>query len=210
MRGYAAGWLAAVPLGGAEKPFPRLWNELVADTADYIPGGTAGLAAILLLLAGVVAFALLYRRWPRSAPPEPVTPTTAEAEDSEVPELPPEQLRSLADRYAVEGRYAEAVRERLRAMVRELVRAGVIEHRPGWTVTELAAAAGAALPVTRVPLGAGAEIFSEIWYARRPALADDDTRMRELEAAVRQSCAGVPERGANGAAEPVGAPGGQP
>lgn len=191
----------------AEPPLSRRWNELVADLADHVPGGTAGLAALLLLLAGALAFALLYR-WGRRRPPAlPEIPsTTADAEDAQVPELPPEQLRSLADRYATERRYAEAVRERLRAVVRELVQARVIEHRPGWTVTELAAAAGVALPVTRDPLDEAARIFSDLWYARLPAAAAHDQRMRELEATVRSHCGGAAVT--NGSAEPVLDPGG--
>ena len=55
-----------------------------------------------------------------------------------LPELPVEAFLSLADRLAAEGRYAEAIRERLRGIVRELVDAGAIENRPGLTVTELA------------------------------------------------------------------------
>ncbi|MGH3736842.1 MAG: DUF4129 domain-containing protein, partial [Micromonosporaceae bacterium] len=203
--GLATGWLAGAGwlsgagwLAGTDTPPSRWWNELVAGTADYVPGGTAGLAALLLLFAGGTAFGLLYRRRPRSAPPpELVTPPTATDEDDEVPELPPEQLRSLADRYAAEGRYAEAVRERLRAMVRELVQAGVIEHRPGWTVTELAAAAGTALPVTREPLDTAARLFSDIWYGRQPALADHDERMRDLESGVREHCARVDTHATN-------------
>jgi hypothetical protein len=122
--------------------------------------------------------------------------TDAGAEPSEQPEpvagdilpdLPAETLASLADRLAAQGRYAEAIRERLRAMVRHLVERGVIEDRPGWTVTELAAAAGAALPAVAPPLTEATTVFSDIWYAGRPAHADDDARMRGLGQAVHGS-----------------------
>lgn len=187
----------------------RWWNELVADLSDHVPGGTAGLAGLLLLLAGVVAFALLFRwrRPARTAAPPALEFPADETDDAEVPQLPPEQLRSLADRYAAAGRYAEAVRERLRAMVRELVEAGVVEHRPGWTVTELAAAAGTALPTTRDALTEAARIFSDIWYGRHPALADHDVRMRDLETQVRARCAELPQHDGGGAAVPVDAVG---
>ncbi len=61
---------------------------------------------------------------------------------------------------------------------------GVIEHRPGWTITELAAAAAVALPAVATPLDAAAELFSEIWYAQQPADASHDWRMREHADAV--------------------------
>jgi hypothetical protein len=107
---------------------------------------------------------------------------------------------ALADRLAAEGRFAEAVRERLRSMVRELVDRGVIEHRPGWTVTELAAAAAAIRPAVDRPLGEAARIFSEIWYGQRPADASHDARMRALGEQLHATLA-------NGAARtPVGVP----
>ena len=105
-------------------------------------------------------------------------------ETDELPELPVEAFLSLADRLASEGRYAEAVRERLRGIVRELVDAGVVENRPGFTITELARAAAAARPPVRPPLDAASGLFSDIWYGQRPAGAEHDTRMREYAAAV--------------------------
>jgi hypothetical protein len=170
----------------------RAWPEFVADLADHVPGGVAGLAALALLLAGIALVALYWRPHRRSRP-EPLDPPTvagppepAAADDDAVPELPPAQLASLADRYAAAGRYAEAVRERLRAMVRELVERGVLTHRPEWTVTELAAAAGRAAPRLAGTMTEAADVFSRIWYARRTATAADDARMRALAAAVSE------------------------
>nr|WP_240942648.1 DUF4129 domain-containing protein [Planosporangium thailandense] len=126
-------------------------------------------------------------RWKRrrgdSAPPPPPVPA------DELPAVPADDLASLADRLAAAGRYAEAVRERLRAMVRHLVERGVIEHRPGWTVTELARAAGHALPAVGAPLSEAAALFSEVWYAGRPAGAETDARMRALADAAREALA---------------------
>lgn len=180
----------------ADGGFARWWTEGVADLADHVPGGVAGLAVIVLLLAGAVVAGQYWwphRRWPhlrRAKPkiaepePPPAEPEPeADAED-ELPETPPAELLSLADRYAAAGRYAEAVRERLRAMVRLLVDRGIIEHRPGWTVTELAAAAGTAEPALAAPLDEAAGIFSLVWYGQRPATAAHDARMRQLAGQV--------------------------
>ncbi|TDB71386.1 DUF4129 domain-containing protein [Micromonospora sp. KC723] len=86
----------------------------------------------------------------------------------------------LADRLAAEGRFAEAVRERLRGMVRRLVAAGVVAQRPGLTVTEVTEEASRNLPPVDPPLRAAAALFSTLWYAHRPASAEHDRRMREL------------------------------
>jgi hypothetical protein len=122
---------------------------------------------------------------PEPDEPEPEPEPEAEAgEREEVPELPAHVFASLADRLAAEGRFAEAVRERLRAIVRGLVERQVLEHRPGMTVTELARAAGTAAPRVEAPLRNATGIFSDIWYGERPATAEHDHRMRQLAAEV--------------------------
>jgi Domain of unknown function (DUF4129) len=117
---------------------------------------------------------------------EPVPDLEEVLTSDELPDLPAEAFLALADRLALEGRYAEALRERLRAIVRQLVDHGVIEHRPGWTITELAAGAASALPAVAAPLDAAAGLFSEIWYGQRPANASHDGQMRGYAEAVGQ------------------------
>jgi hypothetical protein len=124
--------------------------------------------------------ALLKRRKRDEATDLETAIAALEQSEEELPEAPLEAFLSLADRYAAEGRFAEAVRERLRAIVRDLVNRGVIQHRPGWTVTELAIAATAVRPGLDRPLTEAATIFSEIWYGQRPATAGHDARMRVL------------------------------
>ncbi|MBO4205645.1 DUF4129 domain-containing protein [Micromonospora echinofusca] len=123
-------------------------------------------------------------RWPWRRRNRPVTVTPA-LPDDELPDLPASTFALNADQLAAAGRYAEAVRERLRAIVRDLVERQVLAPVPGWTVTELAAAAGRARPATAGPLRAASELFSDIWYGQRPATADDDRAMRELAEQVR-------------------------
>ncbi|WBC14139.1 DUF4129 domain-containing protein [Micromonospora sp. WMMA1998] len=113
---------------------------------------------------------------PRAAPPAP-------AADA-----------GLADRLAAEGRYAEAVRERLREMVRLLVTRRLVEPRAGLTVTELTEAAARVRPTVRPTLHAAGTIFSDLWYAQRPATASHDHRMRDLAADLRRELAGEEER----------------
>ena len=132
----------------------------------------------------------LRARWRRRRDAEPAAPEPVD--DAGLPDLTAEAFLSLADRLAAEGRYAEAVRERLRAMVRELVDREVIEHRPGWTVTELAAAAGARRPVVDAPLGEASDVFSRIWYGQRPAHAEHDDRMRALGADLHAALGAAP------------------
>ncbi|WBB96141.1 DUF4129 domain-containing protein [Solwaraspora sp. WMMA2080] len=94
---------------------------------------------------------------------------------------------ALADRYADQGRYAEAVRERLRAMVVEVTDHGVLTDRPSWTVTELADVAGRTEPAAHPVLTEAGDIFSDVWYGEQPALPGHDRRMRELAGQLRQA-----------------------
>jgi hypothetical protein len=140
-------------------------------------------------------------RWPwrrrnRAADPDDQVRTRLASND--LPDLPAAAFTSLADQLAAHGRYAEAVRERQRAMVRELVDRRVVEHHPEWTVTELAAAAGRAWPSVDGPLRAAGRIFSDLWYGQRAARAEHDAQMRELATELHQVLAGPPRRARDG------------
>jgi len=166
----------------------RAWAEFTGTLADLLTGGlpllvTALVLAVVVAVIGWVA----WRAWrSRGGTPAETVPAVAggDATDDQLPELPFDALMASADAHAAAGRYAEAVRDRLRAIVRDLMDRGVVEHRPGWTITELAAAAAEALPPVAEPLGEAARIFSDLWYGLRPATADHDARMRALVDAV--------------------------
>ncbi|MFG3709057.1 DUF4129 domain-containing protein [Micromonospora sp. NPDC047670] len=186
--------------------FSRWWTETTAALGDHVP---LPLAALLLVLAAVLVAVgwYAYPAWvPRRLPrlprlrrrrrepppadaPAPVVPAPRE------PELPAAAYASLADRLAAEGRYAEAVRERLRAMIRELVARRLLEPQPGLTVLEVVRAATEHRPQVGPPLSAAGAVFSEIWYAQRPASAEHDRRMREHAADLDRLLTGRPEDG---------------
>ncbi|MGW5671345.1 DUF4129 domain-containing protein [Micromonospora sp. NPDC003776] len=195
----------------------RWWTETVAALGDAVP---LPLAALLLLLAALLAGLAWYffpawvpRRLPRwrlarwrfprlRRPKLPRRRRRRKAGPAdESPPVPtpraPEPVAaghaSLADRLAAEGRYAEAVRERLREMVRELVERRVVEPRAGMTVTELTTAAAHVRPATRPALHAAGAIFSDLWYAQRPATVEHDRAMRGHAAELHHVLAGEGE-----------------
>jgi hypothetical protein len=100
-------------------------------------------------------------------------------------ELDASAHRRLADQYAAQAEYADAVRERLRAIVRELEQRGVLEPRSGRTADEAATEAGGVLPDLATELRNGARVFDEIWYGGRTADPAADAQLRELDEAVR-------------------------
>ncbi|MEE6257279.1 DUF4129 domain-containing protein [Plantactinospora sonchi] len=197
----------------------RWWTETTAALGDRVP---LPLAALLLVLAAILVSLAWYhfpawvprrlprwrlsRRWRRRRPrpvpeaaPEPVVESEEEPE-SGLPDVPAATLVSLADRLARDGRYAEAVRERLRGMVRGLVDRRVLEHRAGMTVVELATEAARSRPELDQPLHDAGQIFSDLWYGQRPARREHDDRMRELAAELDEVLAGRPRPGGNGSA----------
>jgi hypothetical protein len=190
----------------------RGWNLLVALVDDVIPFGFGSFLLVLLAaIAGVLWYTFpgwLPSRWrlrrrrrsgrkrkddveKADATPADAPEEVADEADDAVPTRAPEVYVSQADRYAAQGRYAEAVRERLRAIVRELVDRGVVAHVPGWTVTELARAAGQARPALGPALHGASATFSGIWYAQRPATAADDEQMRGHLATVHEQLRGA-------------------
>lgn len=120
------------------------------------------------------------RPGPAGEPGEDLEPSSGD----ELPDLPAQVFLTLADRLAAEGRYAEAVRERLRAIVRGLADRRAVEILPGMTVTEVAHAAAAVAPAVESPLRGAAGVFSDIWYGQQPATAEHDILMRQYAAEV--------------------------
>lgn len=152
--------------------------DLLDGAAGVSPGGYLGLAVLLLaVVAAVVAVRLKVGplgRTGRAEEPLFLGRPRSSAEH-----------RAAADAHAAAGEWAEAVRERFRAVVRALEERSLLDPRPGRTADEAAAEAAAALPDCAVGLRAGARLFDEIWYGGRPASADSDRALRDLDDRVR-------------------------
>ncbi|HUQ58186.1 DUF4129 domain-containing protein [Lentzea sp.] len=93
--------------------------------------------------------------------------------------------RAAAERAAEAGDLAEAVRERFRAVVRELEHRGVLDARAGRTVDEVAAEAGQALPALAGDLRGAAVQFDDVWYGGLPATDEGYRRLVSVDDRVR-------------------------
>jgi len=179
----------AKPIYTAERPDPaeRVLDglgELLARLLDLAvrtsPGGGAGLAG-LLLLAVVAVIALRFATGPLARSGR------AASFDLLVRPQTAQEHRRRAEEYAAAGRYAEAVRERMRAIARELESRGLLEPRPGRTAGELAREAGQVVPDLAADLRQAAAVFDEIWYGGRAATPGADATLRAVDQRVRQA-----------------------
>src|SRR3954452_4596057 len=169
-------------------------RELLERASSATPGGAFGLLALVLLI--VVLAAVLLRLGPlrrvQSEPGALDVPGSVTAAG----------LRSQAEAFAADGRWAEAIRARLRAMVRLLEERTLLEPRPGRTAREVADDAGAALPDQRPALQHAASVFGEVWYGHRDATDGDYAEMVALDEALQRRRPGLPPRPGDDASRP--------
>ena len=163
-------------------------GKLIDAAAQSSSGGYLGLIALaVVVLLAVVAAWLVVGRLTRVAHREAGDgalfadhPTTAA------------DHRSRAGNHAEAGEWALAMRERLRAVVREMEERGLLDPRAGRTATEVAAEAGRVLPNCAGALHTAAEEFAQVWYGGRNATEQMDTRLRGLDDSVRRARPEVP------------------
>ena len=167
--------------GLVERALRWLAERLAAaldGVAGVSPGGYAGVAVLLLLvLAAAVAVRLRVGPLGRRGAADQTLFLGGQ--------LTAAEHRARADRHAAAGEWADAVRERLRAVVRALEERSLLEPRAGRTADEAAAEGGLALPACAAQLHAAARLFDEIWYGGRPAGPAADRALRDLDEAVR-------------------------
>ena len=150
------------------------------DSVPGVPGGRGGVVLLVLLLLGVVTAVLV-----RLGPLQRGGARTGGVDTGQ--RLTAAGHREAAERLAGEGRFAEAVRERLRAVVRELESRGVLDARPGRTAGEVARDGGAALPEAADDLALAARTFDEVWYGGRTADASSYAQLVAVDDRVTRA-----------------------
>lgn len=156
----------------------RELSTLLERASGRVPGGRVGLLVLLAVVTALVVLVLVRLR------PSVARRRRSQAlfEGGQV--LTAARHRQLAEAAAREGRFADAVRERLRAVVRELEAHGVLDPRPGRTAGEVALDGGAAVPAISTDLRRGATTFDEVWYGGRSADVASYAVLVEVDAAV--------------------------
>jgi hypothetical protein len=103
--------------------------------------------------------------------------------------------RASADAHAARGAWAEAVQDRLRAIVRALEERAILDERAGRTADEAALEAGRHLPQLADALLTAATTFDDVRYGAYPADQSMDQALRDLDdrcAATRPAREAVP------------------
>lgn len=156
------------------------------EKGSSVPGGwfTVSVLFVLLVVAIVVAIRIV-RRTIR-------THRVGDYELFDAGQLSADQHRAIAERFAVEGNWAAAIRHRLRAVARGLEETHVLDPAPGRTANELANDAGARLPRLASELSQAATAFNDVTYGERPGtpaayqlISDLDDHLRSRSAAGR-------------------------
>jgi hypothetical protein len=157
----------------------RKITELFTSVTGSRPEGTVAIAVLTLVLIAVVVAVLVKFG--------PLGRSRRRGQDEAAhlaPTVSDDEHRRKADGYAAEGRFADAIRERLRAIIRGLTDRGVLDNRLGRTAMEVATEAGRKLPSSAADLREAASLFGAVWYGRRAATAADYARMCEMDAKV--------------------------
>lgn len=158
-------------------------GEQIAKAFEALVGGGGGaLFAWLILLGAVGGVVYLLVRYGRVSLPPLVAP--------DEPEVMVELTRSAAEwraeaaRLEGEGRWAEGLRARHRALVAELVRRGAIPERPGRTAGEYVRDVAVTLPEAAPSLAAATELFEAAWYGGALTGAAEAARFAEMDGRI--------------------------
>jgi hypothetical protein len=155
----------------------ELLNSMPGPGRGGSGGGWIALIVIMVLLLAALAFVFWAMRGRRSIGSD------RDALLEEVPSTAGDH-RADAARHAAEGRWADAIRERLRAVARDLEERAILDPRPGRTADELAAEAAQALPDLAEALEAGVRVFDDVWYGDRPGTREGYERLVMLDELV--------------------------
>ncbi|MBX9247024.1 DUF4129 domain-containing protein [Actinotalea ferrariae] len=163
----------------------RAWEwilQQLAQAEQAIGGMDVRLAAVIVVavLAVGVAVALLVTGPVRRARRDRRASVDVFGDDTRTAA----ELRASADAAAAQGRWADAVLDRFRAVLRSLEDRVVLDPRPGRTADEGAREAGVRLPSCAQDLARAARLFDDVCYGDADGRPEDDAWLREVDARV--------------------------
>lgn len=157
------------------------FNDLLfrlIQSGSSLPGGwfTIVVLGLLTLAAVIVAARIARRAMGRSGGTDLYGSRTLSAADH----------RARAERSAAQGDWAGAIRQRVRAIGRQLEEEGTLSPMPGRTAAELAADAGKLLPGYADELVTAAAAFDDVAYGDRSGAETDYRLIADLDDRLRR------------------------
>jgi hypothetical protein len=157
----------------------RIVRQFLGDVFDVAGSGSGGIVALIALLVIVGGLAALLVWHAKKATRGGAGPAGEAIFGDQA--LTAAEHREAAERLAAERRWAEAIRERLRAIARDLEDRSVVDAMPGRTARELAATAGRELPAFAADLAAAAALFDDVTYGEASGSPDGYARLARLD-----------------------------
>lgn len=163
------------------------FNDLLyrlMHTGTALPGGWFTMVVLgLLILAALIVAVRIARRTMGRRGDDPLHRSLM---------LSAADHRERAEHAAAQQDWATAIRQRLRAVSRQLEEDGVLNPVPGRTAGELAQDAGGMMPTYADDLVAAAAAFDDVTYGRRPGTEPQYRLIVGLDDRVRHHSAGRP------------------
>ncbi len=172
-------WVTDV-VGWFDGTLRRLVDVLLGQVqpGSGVSWGFVVVVVVVLAVIGLVIWRVGLPRWGQHKQAD----TAIEIDQT----VSPGEYRDLAEAAAARGDYRTAVRERFRAIIRELEVRTIITPRPSRTALEAALAASRELPSSEEPMYTAATLFSAVMYGDRAATREDWEQILEAESAVHQ------------------------
>ncbi|MBO0829776.1 MAG: DUF4129 domain-containing protein [Streptosporangiales bacterium] len=157
-------------------------NHLAGLTSGTTASGWFGLVVVVVLVAGVAV--LVWRRTGGLQRSRRRGRAALLETDAQVTAA---QQRALAARHAAAEQWAEAIRDRMRAIALGLEERALLDHRSGRTADEVATDAAPALPGQAAELREAARIFDDVWYGEHDATRAAYDRITRVDERVRDA-----------------------
>ena len=143
-------------------------------------GGAGSLIGWVVLLGAVVAIIWFASRWGRTVQVDRRVGVRVE----EIHRRTPAEWRAEAEALEADGQWKLAMRCRYRALVGDLIAAGLLEDVPGRTTGEYRRDVAMRAPDRSSAFDEATELFELAWYADRATGPDENRRFQELALGV--------------------------
>jgi hypothetical protein len=142
----------------------RWIGDVLGRIFDALAGGSGGAFAWLILVAAFAAAVYALTKFGRSVQRDPVRRATVDVDVAKSSR----EWRGDALRFEREGQWKEGLRCRYRALVTDLVDAGVLRDVAGRTAGEYRRELASAVPPAASDFAGATELFERAWYGDEP------------------------------------------